>query len=235
MNDIATLPVADHLRPSNYTAALVQLMRQRQSWVRGARVLDVGCGSGVLLAVAGAAGAQSLTGVDVEPAAVAATTALMDQLGYAKICDIQRGAMFGPIAGQQFDLVLANLPHFPMDSAAIDGRLASWSAGGPDGRRLLNQFLDGLAPHLAPGGRALVMHNAFVGLEVTQQMAHHHGLTVEVAESSLVYLPEAKLAVMSPDVLQREIGCSIHQYGDFAFGTVAVLTITADVLSGDLA
>ena len=52
----------------------------------------------------------------------------------------------------------------------IPGRLPTWSAGGADGRALLDPFLEGLAAHLAPGGRAVITHNAFVGLERSREI-----------------------------------------------------------------
>jgi len=215
--------IANHFRPSDYTAALVQCLLTDQARTQAARVLEVGCGSGVLLAAAGAAGAAQLTGVDIETDAVAATTALLDSHGYSAQSDIHLGEMFAPVGNRQFDLVLANLPHFPMDRAAVDGRLPSWSVGGADGRNLLDRFLDGLAPHLATDGQALVAHNAFVGLEQTHEKAAAMGLSVRVIDSFMVPLPKEKLAVMTPDVLIRETGQSIHRFGGYAFGTVAIL------------
>ena len=216
---------ADRFRPSDYTAALVRCILQHGDWAREADVLDIGCGSGVLLAAAGSAGAARLCGVDIEPQAVAAAATLLEGLGHAPRLELHEGEMFAPVAGRQFDLVLANLPHFPMDTAAVDGRLASWSAGGADGRKLVDRFVDGLAAHLAPGGHALLMHNDFIGLDQTHRAAARQGLTVAVAEAIMVPLPKAKLAVMTPEVLQRETGLSIHRFGDYAFGTVSVLVI----------
>ena len=57
------------LRPSDYTAALVQVLRAEAGRIRGARALDVGCGSGVILAVLGDLGAAHLCGIDIEKAA----------------------------------------------------------------------------------------------------------------------------------------------------------------------
>ena len=38
------------LQPSEYTAALIQVLRARAAWVRGAHALEIGSGSGVVLA-----------------------------------------------------------------------------------------------------------------------------------------------------------------------------------------
>ena len=139
-------------------------------------MLEIGCGSGVLLAAAGRLGAAALCGVDLEPAAVATTRTLLLDLDLAAAIEVHQGDLFAPVHGRRFDLILANLPHFPMEPAPIGDRLPTWSSGGADGRRLLDPFLAGLGDHLAPGGRAVIAHNAFVGLEATRRAAQRDGL-----------------------------------------------------------
>ncbi len=162
-------------RPSDYTAALLRLLELRQDWVRGAHVLDVGCGSGVLLAAAGALGAAAVCGVDIEADAVAASARLLATLDLEGEVETHRGDLFAPVRGRRFDLILANLPHFPMEPAQIDGRLPSWSSGGADGRALLDRFIANVGGHLALNGRAVVAHNAFVDLEATRTTAGRQG------------------------------------------------------------
>lgn len=214
--------------PSQYTAALLQTLRLHPDWVRGARVLEIGCGSGVLLAAAGRLGAAALCGVDLEPDAVAATRSLLREFDLAAGVEVHRGDLFAPVHGRSFELILANLPHFPMTTAPIGDRLPTWSSGGPDGRRLLDPFLAGLGDHLTPGGRAVIAHNAFVGLEATKLALQRQGLAVEVTATVLVDMSPTKLARLTPEVLQRETDCSIHLYGGLAFGEMLVLTITRD-------
>jgi len=85
-------------------AALVQLVQG------GERVLDVGCGSGVLALAALALGAAEAVGVDIDPAAREATTANAARNGMgdrlAVTDTIARGA--GPTGGR-YPLVVANL------------------------------------------------------------------------------------------------------------------------------
>jgi ribosomal protein L11 methyltransferase len=73
----------------------------------GARVLDVGCGSGILAIAAAKLGARSVLGVDTDPIAVEATIANADRNGLAERVVARAGSL--PSGEPAFDLVLANL------------------------------------------------------------------------------------------------------------------------------
>jgi len=86
-------------------AALEDLADERR--VRGARVLDVGSGSGILSVAAGLLGARSVVAVDTDPIAAESTAA---NAGLNKLDDVivaRRGSV--PVADPPFDVVLANL------------------------------------------------------------------------------------------------------------------------------
>jgi len=215
------------LRPSEYTAALVQALQADPDRIRGARVLEIGSGSGIVLAALGTMGAAALCGVDIEPDAVAAGQRLLDDLDLGAQVELYRGDMWLPVANRRFDLIVANLPHFPMKPVPVAGRLPTWSSGGGDGRWLLDPFLEGLPVHLAPGGRAMLTHNAFVGLDQSRAIARSHGLSFRVALTVLVCIAEEKLARMTPAVLRAEEGRSLHRYGPHTFGEMHVVEIGA--------
>ncbi len=221
----APLGAPPALRPSEYTAALIQALRLAPERVRGAHVLEIGAGSGVVLAALAAMGARSLCGVDIEDEAVEAGTQLLHGLGHGETCRLHRGDMWEPVAGRRFDLVVANLPHFPMEHCEVAGRHATWSSGGADGRELLDPFLSGLAVHLAEGARAVLTHNAFVGLDRSREMVVRHGFRLQVLLSVLVYVGEEKLSLMTPSVLKAEEGRTIHRYGPHTFADVQVVEI----------
>ncbi|MFP5255517.1 MAG: 50S ribosomal protein L11 methyltransferase [Acidimicrobiia bacterium] len=73
----------------------------------GDRVLDVGCGSGVLAVVAARLGSRHVTAVDVDPEAVRATAANAAANGVADRIDPSLGPL-GEVTGA-FDLVVANI------------------------------------------------------------------------------------------------------------------------------
>ena len=73
-----------------------------------ARVLDVGCGSGILAIAASRTGASSVLAIDIDPIAVESTTANAELNGFADLIKAQQGSL--PLAEpRQFHLVLANL------------------------------------------------------------------------------------------------------------------------------
>jgi len=228
MNDSLRLPphtVVPALRPSEYTAALIQVLRAHPEKVQGANVLEIGSGSAVVLAALGGLGAASLCGVDIEHDAVEAGHLLLDELGHAGV-ELHQGDMWLPVAGRRFDLIVANLPHFPMEPVQVAGRLPTWSSGGSDGRWLLDAFLEGLPVHLAEGGRAIITHNAFVGLERSRVIAEQHGFELRVVLTTLVYIPGDKIGRMTSGVLRAEQGRSLHRYGPYTFGDVHLVELT---------
>ncbi|HET7726129.1 MAG TPA: 50S ribosomal protein L11 methyltransferase [Candidatus Limnocylindrales bacterium] len=73
----------------------------------GARVLDVGCGSGILSIAAARLGARSVLGVDTDPIAVEASEANARRNRVRRIVGARAGSL--PSGEAAFDLVLANL------------------------------------------------------------------------------------------------------------------------------
>ena len=75
--------------------------------IEGARVLDVGCGSGILAIAAARLGAARVLGLDIDPIAVEATLANSRRNRLARRIDARIGSL--PSGEPPHDLVLANL------------------------------------------------------------------------------------------------------------------------------
>ncbi len=73
----------------------------------GSRVLDVGCGSGILAIAAGAFGAEELVGLDTDPIAIEATLANARRNRLGRGVRARVGSL--PSGEAAFDLILANL------------------------------------------------------------------------------------------------------------------------------
>jgi ribosomal protein L11 methylase PrmA len=74
----------------------------------GDRVLDVGCGSGVLAVAAARLGASSVVAIDVDPEAVDVTRANARRNGVADLVDASTTRV-ADVPGPPFDVVVANL------------------------------------------------------------------------------------------------------------------------------
>jgi ribosomal protein L11 methyltransferase len=78
-----------------------------EGYVGSARVLDVGCGSGILAIAAGKLGARDLLGVDTDPIAVESTLANARLNRLTRRIRVRQGSV--PTGEPPFGLVLANL------------------------------------------------------------------------------------------------------------------------------
>jgi ribosomal protein L11 methyltransferase len=92
-----------------------------------ARVLDVGCGSGILSIAAARLGARGVLAVDVDPIAVDATTANARRNRLARVVRAREGS--APSGDGPFDVVLANLIASLLVTLA-DGLVADLRSGG---------------------------------------------------------------------------------------------------------
>ncbi len=166
------------LIPRPETEELVEFALQMAPRRRSMRVLDMGCGSGVIgitLALELARQAPEVVMVDVSEAALALSLENATALGarvktyrsnlFAAWDTPEEGAVQPPEG--RFDLVLANLPYVPEGEAVsieVQHDPATALYGGPDGLEVVRRFLKDALPHLA--GRALVM------LEVGHDQGH---------------------------------------------------------------
>jgi ribosomal protein L11 methyltransferase len=75
--------------------------------LQGARVLDVGCGSGILAIAAAKLGAVAVLGVDIDPIAIEATAANAATNGLGSVIAAREGSL--PSGEPAHDVVLANL------------------------------------------------------------------------------------------------------------------------------
>ena len=173
---IATLPGV--FRPPSDSWLLVEAMRQNDL-ARGASVLDVFTGSGVLAVAAALAGARDVTAVDISRRAVL-TARLNARLNRVRVKAL-RGDIFEPVGQRRFDLVLANPPYVPGQSDDLPARGAAraWEAG-RDGRALLDRFCPAVAAHLTPGGRVLIVQSSLSGERETLAALAAGGLEPEV-------------------------------------------------------
>lgn len=218
-------PVSPAFRPSEYTGFLIHAVLAATAGQALGRVVEIGVGSSAVLGSLAGRGAARLTGTDVDPAAVQEAGRLLAGLGQE--AELLCGDLWAPLAGRRFDLVMANPPHFPMLAPGYAGRPPHWSFGGPDGRLVMDKLLCGLPRHLAPGGRAFVVHSAFLGRDATDALLAGRGLRARAVAASLMPLAPEKLPAMAPAVLHGAGPEAIRRIGPHTFLRTEVLEISA--------
>ncbi|MFG2004618.1 HemK2/MTQ2 family protein methyltransferase [Spirillospora sp. NPDC048911] len=170
-------------RPQGDTDLLSETLR-RTPVPAGARVLDIGTGTGAVSVAAARHGDCRVTAVDVSLRAVLA--ARLNTMIRGLPVRVRRGDLFAPVRGQLFDVILANPPYVPGHVAlpSLHSRARAWNAG-LDGRHVLDRICAQAPEHLAPGGTLLMVHSALSGIEQTLDMLRAAGLTAEVAAGGM--------------------------------------------------
>ena len=127
-----------------------------------ARLLDVGTGSGAIaLALLSDRPKLRALATDLSAAALAVAGENAARLGLGERLELREGLLFGPAAGQRFDLVVSNPPYLALAEAAglaperrFEPREALFS--GPEGTECLRALVAGAADHLEDGGALAV-------------------------------------------------------------------------------
>lgn len=106
----------------------------------GAKVLDLGCGSGVLGLAALRAGAAGLVALDINPQAVETTRINIERLGYSGKAEARLSNGYSALhAGERFDVVLFAAPYWDrsakddLDRSCFDGGYQFMAAALDDG------------------------------------------------------------------------------------------------------
>jgi release factor glutamine methyltransferase len=132
---------------------------------RGARVLDVGVGSGAIACSVAAENANVFVeGTDISLAAVAIARRNAERLGVITRCRFYHGSLASPVRGRMFDVVVANLPYIPSADVPAPPASAGFEPcealdGGSDGLSAYREFLPA-APGLLTSGGLLLMEAA---------------------------------------------------------------------------
>jgi len=134
---------------------------------RGARVLDLGTGSGcIALTIARQRPDVRVVAVDHSPAALR-WARRNDRDG---LLDLRRGDLYQPVAGDRFHGICANPPYvgerdiLPSDVRGFEPAEALFA--GSDGLAQIRRVIAGAPDHLMPGGRLLMELGAEQGEKV---------------------------------------------------------------------
>jgi len=152
----------DVLIPRPETEHLVELALEKAAALSSPRCVDLGTGSGIIaISLKLEYPLAELQAVDLSPAALAIAQENARQLG-ADIA-FHHGSWFEPLAGQTFDLIVANPPyvatddpHLQLNGLPHEPQMAL--TDGADGLECIRAIVSGAAQHLLSGGWLLFEH-----------------------------------------------------------------------------
>ena len=209
------------LAPSLYTAALLQVLHTCR--LPQGRVCEIGVGSGICLGALAMRGFHDLWGSDVSPVCLQAARELLSTASQPIDLELRLGSLWDPFEGEgSFEVVLANLPHFPGNTNQTN-RLPNWQGG--NGRALMDQFLKGLPGFLSWQGAALITHHDLIGLAHTEKLLASLGLTcAELLRWTVYENPQRMAAVTDRSLLEN---CtSLRQIGPYCLIDSRILRVT---------
>lgn len=212
----------DIFAPTEYTAMINLFLSQNKHKVINKHICEIGTGNGIIAANTAILGAARITVSDLEIAALSAARSCINSVKDAtQNIEYLHGPLWEPYDNQVFDLILANLPHFPGKNVTLTGRLPTWSSGGSDGRKLLDPFIEGITRHLTINGLAVFTHNRFVGLDKTRDKLKGLDLTMSIDHEALIFIPTMKAAYLTNGV--DGYGDDIVNIGRYTFGRVDLI------------
>jgi release factor glutamine methyltransferase len=218
-------PAQDPFRPSAHTGLLIAALRARAGSYGLRAGLDMGVGSGTVLAVLGQVGVERLVGVDIDPEALQATASLLRMQAMLDRATLLRGSLWEPVGAERFSVIAANLPQFAADAPADPEHTPYWSSAGEDARRFMDPFLAELDGHLGADGVAFIAHNVFLGPDRTAAVLRRQGLDSRVVSETTVLLHPRKAAMLNPTLRAAGSAAGIHRVGCYDFIDVQVLEI----------
>jgi release factor glutamine methyltransferase len=144
----------------------------------GARVLDVGTGTGVLALAAARSGAAQVIAVDSCARAVFA--ARVNVWVRRLPVRVLHSDLFEAVTGDAFDVIVANPPYVCSDDLPRTRGSAHVWDGGLSGRVVLDRLCSAAPPLLAPGGMLLLVQSALCGIQATLERLRSQRLRVTV-------------------------------------------------------
>lgn len=111
------------------------------------RLLDLGAGTGVAAIIAAARYAEHAWALDITERSAQFARFNQGLAGLENVT-VARGDLYAPVAGMQFDRIVAHPPYVPVARATFVFR-----DGGKDGEQVLRRIVEGLPEFLEPGGR----------------------------------------------------------------------------------
>ncbi len=180
---------------SVYEPAEDSLMLAKYAKSLKGHVLELGCGSGIVSLMNAKSNPKNVViGVDVNRSAVSCSknNAIRNHITNVtfKISDL-----FSNLSGMRFDHILFNPPYLPTDKETRlrDKKLNMAFDGGPEGRAVLDRFLEEFDTFLKHNGSVLIVQSSLNDLDRTEEILHSKGFHTKILETQSFFFEKLYL------------------------------------------
>jgi len=150
-------------------------------------VLDVGTGCGIL-AVLAAKKAKKVVATDINPFAIRCAKRNIRLNNVDDKVEIREGNLFQPILeNEKFTLILFNAPYLPSETWEQNEWLNQAWAGGLNGRRIIDAFIEQAPKHLTGDGKILLVQSSLSNIDKTIQSFRQKGLEAKVVAEKKMF------------------------------------------------
>ncbi len=158
----------------------------------GQSVLEIGTGSGLVSMYASRL-TDDITATDINYNALELAEENFEKNNINTI-KLEFGDLFEPVKDKKFDVILFNTPYLPTEEEdIIDSDLNYAFDGGPDGRKIIDRFLNEVKNHLNEGGCVQIIQSSLSNTEQTLVKLDQLGFIAEVAKSEKFFFEEIVL------------------------------------------
>ncbi|MEM4699368.1 MAG: methyltransferase [Candidatus Nezhaarchaeales archaeon] len=156
--------------PSEDTYLLLDGINDRRADV----ALEVGSGTGIAT-LKMASNGSFVVASDIDPKAAHCTKLNAKKNGLSSLIDVVVGDSLSPFRDQGFNLIVFNPPYLPTEDRDV-----RWS-GGPNGREVLDRFINEVCSKLKSGGILLLIQSTLTGVAETLNKLRSKGMRAGVA------------------------------------------------------
>lgn len=155
--------------------------------LKGKRVAEVGCGSGILSLAAARAGAERVVAIDINPnAAHAASINARDNGLGDRLRGVCSNLMSGLKAEPMFDVIITSPPSFPGEPRDVADR--AWVAG--PGYRDIAALFDQARERLLPGGVVYLLLSSDSDLERLGELIHRAHFSAHMVGKHSIFIED---------------------------------------------
>lgn len=179
---------------------------------RQIRLLEIGTGRGYLSIILARAfdNINYVVATDIERQAIRLARQNVKLNRLAKRIEIREGNLFEPVGDEKFDVILSVPPQIPISADGVKKLIPSvsayhltTSAGGNDGREILNPLIQQAVCHLNPGGFITFVHADFTSPRKTLKMMENNNLIPRILGKRRKLLEETTLTCLSKDIIEQ--------------------------------